>query len=252
MTAPLTIQPGESLQRLQTGWTDEFTDQHGRKFQANYDVRNMRPKEELRPVGFNPPWQPPMRYIIWDRPGAFAFRWDYETMANDLSGDATAYYAQVFEFMTEHMAGIEIPELGDPVPTKVLRSPIGKPPLSPAIPLACIAGEPWILGTPNAPVNALLKDIIDQSATANGRQALAVIRERMLKLTGDTAIPEREIEIDPATKKAKSIADIDVATITAITYNDFIKEGRKAGLSMAELSVAWKAHRENVALEQSA
>lgn len=251
MTSPLTLQPGESLQRLQTGWTDEFQDNHGRKFAANYDIRNMRPKEELRPVGFMPPWLPPMRYILWDRPGGFSFRWDYETMANDLSGDATAYYAQVFEFMTEHMAGVEVPEIGDPVPTKVLRSPIGKPPLSPAIPLACIAGEPWILGTPNAPVNQLLKEIIEQSATANGRQALQVIRERMAAMTGASAIPERPMDVDPREKKVKSITDIDVATITAIKYNDFVAEGRKAGLSMAELSVAWKAHRENVALEQA-
>lgn len=250
MTLPY-LQPGQSINREQTSWTDGFTDQFNRRFAANYDVRNQRPKEELRPVGFNPPWLPPMRYIIWERPGSFNFRWDLETMANDLSGDATSYYAQVFEFMTEHMAGQEVPELGEPVPTKVLRSPIGKPPLSPAIPLACLAGEPWILGTPGAPVNQLLKDIIDQSATANGRQALQVIRAKMADLVGDTGIKERVVEPDPREAKVKTIADVDVESITAVTYNDFVKEGRKAGLSMAELSVAWKAHRENVALEQA-
>lgn len=246
MTSPF-LQPGESIQRQQTAWSDQFRDQHGRRFAANYDVRNQRPKEELRPVGFNPPWTPPMRYIIWERPGSFDFRWDYETMANDLSGDATAYYAQVFEFMAEHMAGQEPPDLGEPVPTKVLRSPIGKPPLSPAIPLACIAGEPWILGTPDAPVNDLLKAIIDQSATANGRQALSIIREKMAAMVGDGGIKAREIAPDPRDFKAKTITDIDTANITAISYNDFAKEARKAGLSMAEISLAWAKHKEHVA-----
>jgi hypothetical protein len=160
------LNPGEHLQRVQTGWTDEYTDQHGRRFAANYDMRNMRPKEELRPVGFNPPWLPNMKYIIWERDGGFRFRWDYATMANDLSEMSTAYYAQVFEFMTEHMNGTEPPELGEPVPTKVLRSPIGKPPLSPALPLACEAGEPWMLGIAGAKPNDMLKAIIEQSATA--------------------------------------------------------------------------------------
>lgn len=252
MSSPLVIQPGESLQRLQTEWTDEFEDQFGRKFAANYDIRNMRPKEELRPVGFNPPWLPPMRYIVWDRPGGFKFRWDFDTMANDLSGDATAYYAQVFEFMMEHMAGVEPPELGEPVPTKVLRSPIGKPPLSPAIPLACKAGDPWVLGTPGAKVNKLLKDIIDQSATANGRQALTVIRERLAKMVGDNAVEERAPEVDPNLKATRTINDVDPTLITRVTYQEFLSAAMKGGMSMAEGAAAWKAHRENLALEGAA
>lgn len=251
MTSPITLQPGESLQRLQTEWSDDFTDQFGRRYAANYDIRNMRPKEELRPVGFNPPWLPPMRYILWERHGGFKFRWDLETMANDLSGDATAYYAQVFEFMMEHMPGVEVPELGDPVPTKVLRSPIGKPPLSPAIPLACLAGEPWILGTPNAPVNGMLKAILDQSATANGRKALEVIRERMKVVAGEHAIQARAPEGDPWNHKvARSIDDIDPAAITQVSYVDFISAAMKdKRMTMAEAALAWKAHRENVAAD---
>ncbi len=250
MTSPVTILPGESLQRLQTAWTDEFSDQFGRRYEAHYDVRNMRPKEELRPVGFIPPWLPPMRYIKWERHGGFRFQWDFETMANDLSGDATAYYAQVFEFMMEHMPGVEPPELGDPVPTKVLRGPIGKPPLSPAIPMACIAGEPWILGTPGAPVNQLLKDILDQSSTANGRRALEVIRERMKVLAGENIIASRAPEVDPSLNQVKrSITDIDPKTITHVKYNDFVSAAVKAGMSMADAAVAWKAHKENLAAE---
>lgn len=246
------LQPGQSIQREQTSWTDGFTDQHGRRFEAQFDNRNQRPKEELRPVGFHPPWLPPMRYITWERDGSFNFRWDYETMANDLSGDATTFYAQVFEFMTEHMPGVEPPELGEPVPTKILRSPIGKPPLSPAVPLACLAGDPWMLGTPGAPVNQMLKDIIEQSATANGRQALQVIRAKMQAIVGDNGVKERVVEADPRAAKVKSITDIDVKTVTAVTYNEFAAEARKAGMAMAQISLAWAKHKEFVALEQVA
>jgi hypothetical protein len=122
--------------------------------------------------------------------------------------------------------------------------------LSPAIPLACLAGEPWVLGTPGAPVNQMLKDIIDQSATANGRQALSVIRAKMAAIVGDGGIKQREPEMDPKlSAKAKTIADIDTANITAIRYNDFVKEGRQAGLSMPEISKAWSDHKAHVAGE---
>lgn len=244
-------QPGESIQRLERSWTDEYSDQFGHKYQANYDMRNMRPVEELRPVGgISLPWQPPMGYIKWERPGGFRFRWDLETLASDLSETATSYYAQVFEFMTEHMVGVEIPEIGDPVPTKVLRSPIGKPPLSPAIPLSFAAGDPWMHGVEGAPVNQMLKAIIEQSATANGRQALTIIRERMATLAGAEALKPRDAEVDPSGKAARSITDLDVSQIGAVDYKTFLAGAMKAGMSMAEGASAWKAHRENLAAEE--
>lgn len=256
MTAPAfnignILNPGQHIQRLQTAWTDEFTDQFGRRYAANYDTRNMRPKEELRPMGFNPPWLPPMKYIAWERDGGFRFRWDFVTMANDLTDDATAYYASVFEFMMEYMPGVEPPELGDPVPTKVLRSPLGKPPLSPAIPLACEAGDPWILGMAGAAENPMLKSIIQQSATANGRQALALIRERLAQKVGTTAVPTIAPQEDPSARPIKSIADVDPATFDNITYKEFLAAAMKAGMSMADGAAAWKAHRENLALEKA-
>jgi len=146
MTAPISMtQPGESLQRVKRGWTDEFTDQTGRKFAAQYDLTNGRPIGELSPVGFNPPWLPPMRFIVWERPGGFRFRWDYQTMANELAEGADAFYTEVVQFMTEHMKEEVVPEIGEPIPARVRRL-VGKPPLSPAIPLSAEAGDPWILG----------------------------------------------------------------------------------------------------------
>jgi hypothetical protein len=245
------LNPGESIQRTQTGWSEDFTDQHGRRFQANYDNRNMRPKEELRPVDCTPPWQPPMKYIVWDRHNGFKFRWDYATMANDLTEAATSYYAQVFEFITEHMPGTEPPELGDPVPTKVLRSPIGKPPLSPAIPLACEAGDPWILGIPGAEPNKLLKDIIEQSATANGRQALQVIRERMQALAGDKAIPT----IAPVKRSGRGAEEVHHGYRSDDHGQDLVSRLPRGRDGQRDVdgagAAAWKAHRENLEIEDA-
>ena len=241
-------QPGEHIQRTRRGYSDDFTDQHGRHFAAQYELTNSRPIGELTPVGHHPPWLPPMRYMVWERPnGGFRFRWDYETMANDLSETAVSYYQQVFEFMTEHMPGVEPPEVGEPVPTKVLRSPIGKPPLSPAIPLACMAGEPWMLGIPGADVNTMLRDVLEQSSTSNGRAALNIIRERMKALAGDHAIPTRPNEADTPLAPKKTIHDADLSNLDGMTYKEFLASAMKGGrMSMADAAVAWAEHRRNL------
>lgn len=244
------VAPGQSIQREKRGWSDDFMDQHGRRFEAQYDLGNSRPIGELRPVEHNPPWLPPMRFIKWDRPGGFRFHWDYATMANELAGDSTQYYASVMDFMLEHMAGEPIPEVGEPVPTKVLRSPIGKPPLSPALPLAAEAGEPWILGVPGAPVNEMLKAIIEQSATSNGRQALIMVRERMQKLAGANAVQPLAPEVDPNVKRTRTIKDVDVSNLPAISYKEYLAECLSRGMTMPQAAISWQEHKQ--ALKASA
>lgn len=248
-------QPGESLQRAKRDWSDDFTDQHGRRFSAQYDIGNSRPIGELAPVGFTPPWLPSMFYIRWAKAkGGFHFRWDYEALANELVGNAVSYYEQVMEFMLEHMKGEPIPELGDPVPSMVLRSPIGKPPLSPAIVLACQAGDPWGLGVAGAPVNEDLKLALEQSATSSGRAALILVREKMAKLVGDRAIPNIKQD-EEVIRKARSIDDVEdvVLTMSDLTYQQFISAATKRGrMSLAEAAVAWAEHKRNVAAEVAA
>ncbi len=245
------VAPGESLQRKQRGWSDDFTDQHGRRFAAQYDLGNSRPIGEFLPVGHTPPWLPPMRFVQWERgEGGFRFRWDYATMANELSGDSSVYYASVMDFMLEHMPGENIPEVGEPVPSKVLRSPLGKPPLSPALPLAAEAGEPWILGVPGAPVNEVLKAIIEQSSTSNGRQALIMVRERMNKLANAGPLaPVQTIapEVDEKAKRTRSIKDIDAAGLPEISYRDYLAECMSRGLSMAQAALSWQEHKKALA-----
>lgn len=242
-------QPGDSLQRKARGYSDDFTDQHGRRFAAQHDLQNSRPIGELSPVGFTPPWLPPMRFIKWPRSiGGFRFEWDYETMANELVGDATVYYAAVMDFMLEHMKGEPIPDLGDPVPSMVIRSPLGKPPLSPAIVLACQAGDPWALGTPGAPVNEALKLTLEQSATSSGRAALMYVRERMEKMVGDKGVPTLAPEVDTRHAPAKSITDDAPLEMSEITYNQFVASCRTRGkMTMAEIVSAWREHKANMA-----
>jgi len=240
------IAPGESIQRKARGWSDDFTDQHGRRFAAQYDLANSRPIGELAPVGHNPPWLPPMRFIVWERAeGGFRFRWDYATMANDLSGDSAEFYARVGEFMGEHMPGVEWPEVGEPIPNKVLRI-LGKPPLSPALPLAAEAGEPWILGVPGAPVNDVLKAVIEQSATSNGRAALTMVRERMQTMAknGATpAVPTIAPEVDVTAKRTRSIRDVNAADLPEISYREYLAECLSRGMTMAAAAVSWQEHK---------
>jgi hypothetical protein len=240
------LAPGDSLQRKHRGWTDDFTDQHNRRFSAPYDLANSRPIGELAPVDHNPPWLPPMRFIKWERgEGGFRFRWDYTTMANELSGDASIYY-----FMLEHMKGEPIPDVGEPVPNQVLRSPLGKPPLSPALPLAAEAGEPWILGVPGAPVNTVLKAVIEQSTTSNGRQALNMVRERMQKMAQSSPtgpVPTLPTEVDPAIKRTRSTKDVDAANLPEISYREYIAECMTRGLSMAAAALSWQEHKKALA-----
>jgi hypothetical protein len=245
------LQPGESIQRQQRAWSDDFTDQHGRRFAAQYDIRNSRPIGELAPVGFTPPWLPPMGKIKWERrEGGFRFRWDYETMANELAGDESVYYASVMEFMLEHMPGQPIPEVGEAVPNKVLRSPLGKPPLSSALPLAAAAGEPWILGTPGAPVNEVLKAIIEQSTTSNGRQALNMVRERMAQMTAHGAVPTIAPEVDPLHVQKRTINDVNAADLPKVSYPEFLAECMSRGMKQAAAILAWQEHKKQ--MEQAA
>jgi len=251
MTTPIgTLQPGEHIQRVKRGWTDDYMDQHGRRFAAQYELANGRPIGEFQPVGFNPPWLPPMRYIIWERPGGFRFRWDYETLANEFAGGSHEFYTQVAEFMVEHMAGQAVPEDGEPIPAKVRRF-FKAPPLSPAIPLAAQAGDPWILGEPGADDVLNLKAVLDQTINANGREALERIRSRTREKIGAAGVtPVATLPEEPAmSDRKRSIHDVDLSQIEKVTYQQFLAAALKGGMSMADAALAWQAHKNNVAAE---
>jgi hypothetical protein len=253
MTTPF-LQPGEHLQRIRRQYTEEFTDQHGRRFAGWYEIANARPIGELQCVSHTPPWLPPMNKIQWERDGSFRFRWDYDSLAAEFAQGSEQFYTEVMEFMIEHMPGEEPPEVDEPIPRKARR--LFKPPLSAAIPLACQAGDPWILGVRGAAVNVQLKELLSQSVNANGREAVKLIRERLrtkFAEAGTALVETIPAEVSAYAAAARSIDSVDVKTITHISYTDFIGAAMKdKAMTMAEAALAWKAHRENLALEGAA
>lgn len=254
MSTPLNIDPGQHIQRLQRGWTDEFTDQHGRRFSAQYELASSRPIGELTPVGFQPPWVPPMSAIRWERHGGFRFRWDYETVARQFADGSEQFYTEVMEFMMAHMPTEAIPEVDEPIPAKARR--LFKPPMSAAIPLACEAGDPWMLGVAGAPVNTLLRDLLAQSVTANGREAVRLIRERTKErlsgtVTVPTIAPEAVPSTTPRTIHTTSTAPIATMDLSAVTYREFMAAALADGFSMVRGAEIWALHKANVAADAS-
>lgn len=254
MTAPYSglpiPQPGQSLQRARRVWRI-FTDQHGRRFGAQADMANNQPIGEFQPQGFNPPWLPPMFYAKFRQEGDLEFRWDYTTLATEWADGAAAYYRDAINFAMEHNK--PVPEPGGPVDRSIRVTPIGPPPLSPAIPLACEQGDAWILGMPGAPVNEMLRDILDQGRKAGGQDLLDSVRDQLAGKWGSEVAkvpttPERPQTVE----KVRTIHDIDVqpGEFAEITWNQFSAAARKRGkLSAAEISVAWAEHKREMAAE---
>lgn len=251
------LKPGESLQRKQTVYR-RYTDQHGRKFAAQSDVRTQQPKEELRPVNddpknqFTPPWMPPMRFAKFTE-GSLEFWWDYDTMATELSGDAADYYQRAIEFAIEHNK--PEPELGGPV-DRSIRLLLGKPPLSPAIPLAAMQGDPWVLGALNAPANIVLRDVLLQGSQSNSKMALEVIKKALAATAARDAtplVPSKPMEdLTPKAEKPKSITDINLEDVPDITYKDFMKECRGRGMRAPEIIKLWNEHKAAVTANEPA
>ena len=251
------LKPGQSLQRIQTVYR-RYTDQHGRKFAAQSDVRTQQPKEELRPVNddpknqFTPPWMPPMRFAKFTE-GSLDFWWDYDTMATELSGDAADYYQRAIEFAVEHNK--PEPELGGPV-DRSIRLLLGKPPLSPAIPLAAMQGDPWVLGVPNAPVNTVLRDVLTQGSQSNSKMALEVIKKALADTAAKNAtalVESKPIEeMAPKVEKPKSITDVDLNAMPEITYQQFVAECRGRKMKLPDIAAAWQQHKANMASDAPA
>lgn len=244
-------QPGTHPQREARNYTEAFTDQHGRTFGAQFDKQNLKPIGELIPIGYNPPWLMPMRYIKWGKWG-FSFQWDYETFAGELAAAASEYYDDVTKFMMEHLPHDAIPRVGDPVPKRV-RQVLGPPPLSPAVPLAAQAGDPWILGVPGAQINEKLRECLYQVKNAGAKEALDDIKTRLLSEI-QNPVPTQHIELvdDPANDRPRSINTVDVDAIVKLSYKEFLAGAMKGGMSMAEAAEAWAAHKAALAADGEA
>lgn len=240
MTSPMVLSPGQSLQRIRRAYR-EFTDQHGRRFGAQADIATSQPMGEFTPLGCNPPWLPPMRYAKFRQDGELHFRWLYEDLAAEWSGITAQYYQDAVKFALEH--GKPEPELGGPV-DRSIRYVLGVPPLSPAIPLACQAGDPWLLGIPKAPVNQVLKDILEQGVGANSKEALEYIRALVGRSTADRALVETLPAPADIVTVQKSITDpAPLEDLPEVTYPMFLASCRGRNIPLYEISKLWAEHK---------
>lgn len=237
--------PGESLQRNARSWR-LFTDQHGRVFGSQVEVSNGMPIGELVPQGFTPPWQPNMEFAKFPGIHANTFRWAYVEMADRLGGMTTAYYQDAVKFALENNK--PEPEVGGPV-DRSIRYVLGVPPLSPAIPLSCELGDPWILGIPGASVNKMLKDILEQTAGANSREVLDLIRKQLAdRATGSEVPLVPSTPVPVVTKEPeRTINDTLPFEIEQVTYPEFLKECKGKKMTLGEIAAAWSEHKKAMA-----
>lgn len=241
MTSPFGISnPGESLQR-EKRCHRVFTDQDGRRFSAVADSTTQQPIGELIPAGWVAPWLPAMRFAKWRQINDLDFRWDYGAMADELAAQTAAYYEQATKFALEH--NLPNPEVGGLVDRRI-QAVFGHPPLSPEIPLSADAKDPWLLGVAGTLQNDDIVGLLRQGVLTSGNEALTAIKERIAARSA-------------ARDSAPVVADADDPVLTplspeTVTYQSFMAEARKNGMSMADIALAWKAHKDNLALEMAA
>lgn len=221
-----------------------FTDQHGRRYFAWADKDNQRPIGEFvlsDQTGkfITAPWNPPMAYIDWPDRDALDFQWKFEAMAEELAGYTAEWYSHAQQLA--EVAHIPIPDIGGDVHPKLIGL-MGPPPLSPEVPLACAAGERWLIGRVGAPVNVRLQKILNQGRSITSTLAMEEIRSRVSAM----------IAAQDAGQSIEALKDLSTLEIndgldpTRVTYRDFIGEAMSRGSTMAAAAIAWKAHRDNL------
>lgn len=229
-----------------------YLDQHGRRWFAWADKDNQRPIGEFvlsdKTGKFvTPPWVPPMMHIEWPDPDGLDMRWKYEALASELAGFTAEWYSAAQQLA--EVAHIPIPDVGGDCHPKLIGL-MGPPPLSPEIPLACEAGESWMLGRIGAPINMRLQKILSLGRSVTSTLAMETIRSRV------KAMIEAQ-EAGESIEGLKDLGDIVIPGAEAvddapITYKAFMAEAMQGGSTRAAAALAWKAHRENVALEGAA
>lgn len=243
-------QPGTSLQRERRAFRI-FTDQHGRRFGATVDKPTNAPIAEFQPQserGFGiAPWYPSMFYAKFQTTGDMEFRWDYLALADEWSGGTASYYDEAVKLALQLPGDIPVPEVGGPIDRRI-RSILGPPPLSPAIPLACELGDPWILGAMGAKVNEELKAIL-QGTAPSGREALAAIQARLQeRATADAvALVPVSVQKPLEVERQRSITDVDDdVDAMDVTWPQFLAAAKARGrMTLPEIGVAWQEFKKD-------
>lgn len=174
------------------------------------------PVGELQPKDWNAPWLPDAKYINASigkaTPGAtiqeHRFRIDYAAMITDRKAAMREYYDRaVLEAIGQ---GWQAPNYGDPIPYR-LRAIVGSPPLSPKIPEAALAEDPWILGfsqTENETLARLLQlgtgteDILTAAQSEKKGDDVAELKEQLAALLAREA--ERDEKVKEKMAKARA------------------------------------------------
>lgn len=204
-----------------------FTDREGRRWFAWADKENQRPIGEFVLADQSgrfqtPPWIPPMSYIRWRDHDALDFAWDYERLADELASVTAEFYGEAMK--CARAIKVDIPEIGGPLAPELLGI-MGPPPLSPEIPLACLAGEPWLLGRVGAQENPVLGTTLRQGKEITTTLAMDAIKARVAALVAQSGsvYDEQPAEADQAPN-----------------YFAFMAQQLQAGKSQSEAQRAWQ------------
>lgn len=116
------------------------------------------PVGDLQPHGWTAPWLPESKYMNMSMGtlNSNRFRIAYDRMIVDYRQAWDEYYQRAAEEAAA--TNLPIPEYGEPLTWK-LKAIIGRPPKSPKIPEAALAGDRWLLGfteEPNEQLERLL------------------------------------------------------------------------------------------------
>lgn len=219
-----------------------FTDQHGRVFEAQANVFNQRPMEELRPLNCKPFWLPTMRFIDWEGDGLLSFKWNYRRMANELSIHTNHWYANARKMaLKEHL---EIPEVGGPV-DQLIKDVFGAPGLSPEIPLSAEYGDEWLIWGDLKPRNERLFALLNQGSTLTNMDSVTLIENRIRERLGQGPVTA---PVDQGVVTLKAETQTGTAfNPSHVKYAEFFGEARRRGMTTPEISIAWKEHKRALA-----
>ena len=235
----------------------KYTDQHGRVWFSWADKETQQPVMEPICISFpdhGPPWIAPFRFAKFQA-DTLDFVWDYDAMTDELAGMAQRYYSTAIDFCLKNK--LPVPEIGGVITYEAL-AVLGAPPLSPEIPMAAKAGDKWILGFPGYE-NVRLQKLLEQGRGFDIRRTMRLIQERVDadQAAQRAADPVYTSDGHGGYKEKPSmnggvdgLVALDIAPTVnadAVTYRQFFSEAMKRGMIPAEISLAWKAHKENLA-----
>jgi hypothetical protein len=129
-------------------------DQHGRKWEAQYDIIARAPCSALMPSGWRAPWLPPDHYLVTDPKDNRSLVIDYPALVRDRRAAAVEYQRQLRESARKYgVAGVQMLEAqtlpdGRKIPHQAILEEIGPAPLSDVFPRAAMQGNRWVLGLP--------------------------------------------------------------------------------------------------------